>query len=746
MRQTTAAVLLVTGIFPIQNGFANEVAGIPVAAGNENVLIKQDGVLVAQVQSLDRLQAEQERLRQLTLGKPKAYEDKFMGASVLSSSNDDAVTSAEGTGFQSYFIESRLGYATADGSGIDARHGSEMGLRTEYRFETLNYGEFVIQADLRSRKGEQDLNFSSSGLASEKSNGRMTLRNLGFPLTPSVFADTSLGDITSETTEGLMRNYRFSLGSSAVRGASTHIFSRDTDIRAGIGNRGNLVGGPYPGFEATQGRLAWVGLTQRFDSNLFVGVQMNQAQNVPIQLSSGAISTADGVENVKTLAASVGYGYELVNDGDKKARITVLSSQSSADVPGRKNNARGVFIESGFKEGRYRNEMGAYWTAPGLHFGDYTAATDNRGAYWRVDHNSSRFNWGVGIVYEQQNPNRTTDQISSNRLTLNANAQQVIDRDSTAGFNASLNQTRVTSDSSNANNDYGYSYSSKSYYLNAYYQTKVEDWGRSRITATVRRNQILVTNGVAATGEEISWEHDWVTGKYETMRPEFTTTLGFARDRSDNQTQTYPTAGLVFRYWPDANWNVGGNLLYSSRSGNLSTSQGLSGSMYVDRILGNGWRLGASAHLNQAIVNVGASTLSTASVSRSNEKSVFAYLRYEGTNGVPYQALGQRSDGSAGGGSITGTVFFDINRDELQQANELGVPNVEIFLDDRYRVTSDRDGRFEFPLVTTGRHQLSLKLESIPLPWGLNQDKGVSVDVPLRGRVDAAIPVVRLRE
>lgn len=733
------------GFLSAQNSLAEELSGIDAPLKNEVYQIQRDGKVVAQVQTLDRLQTEQERLKQFMEGKPKAYEDKFMDTSLLpASSNDDAALGPEGTGFRSYLIESRLGYATTDGTGIAARHGSEMGLRTEYRFETLNYGEFVIQADLRSRQGEQDLNFSSSGLATEKSNGRVSLRNLGFPITPKTFADTSLGDISSETTDGLTRNYRFSLGSSTVRGASTHVFNRESDLRAGIGDRGNLVGGPYSGFEASQGRLAWLGATQRFGDKLFAGVQINQAQNIPIQSNGTSVTLASGLENVTTLAASVGYGYELSNDGDKKARVTVLTSRTSADVAGRKNSATGVFVEGGFKEGRYRHEMGAYWTAPSLHFGDYAAASDNRGAYWRVDHNGSRFTWGAGIDYEQQNPNRTADQTSSNRLTLNLNVQQVIDRDSTVGVNASLNQIRYNNDSNISNNYAGYS--SNSYYLSAYYQTRVGDWGRSRITGTLRRNQTLVTNGVAATGEEIAWEHDWITGRFETMRPEFTTTLGFARDRSDSQTQTYPTAGLVFRYWPGADWNVGGNLLYSARTGNLSTSRGLSGSLYADRQLGDGWRMGATANLNQAVVNVAASTLNAPSVSRSNEKSAFVYLRYEGTHGTPYQALGLRSDSTAGGGSITGTVFFDINRDELQQASELGVPNVEVFLDGRYRVTTDREGRFEFPQVTTGRHQLSLKLESVPLPWGLNQDRGVSVDVPLRGRVTSVIPVVRMGE
>jgi hypothetical protein len=403
-----------------------------------------------------------------------------------------------------------------------------------------------------------------------------------------------------------------------------------------------------------------------------------------------------------------------------------------------------VFLEGGYKTGRYRHEMGAYTTAPYLNFGQYANPVDTRGAYWRIDNSGSRFSWGLGADYEQQNNQHIADQATSQRASINFNAQQQLDRVSSLGGNVNASIIRYNNDSSldNINEANG----SNTYYGSLFYQTRLGDWGRSRLTITARRNQTLVSNGVAATGEEIAWEHDWVTGKYETMRPEFTTTLGYARDRSDGAAQTYPTAGVTFRYWPDADWNLGGNLHYSSRSGNLSTSRGLSGSLSTELVLGAGWRLGASVNLNQAVVNLASSAQNNPSISRSNDKSAYIFLRYEGASGNSAQTLGTRANGAAGSGSIAGAVFFDANRDQSQQGNELGVPNVEVFLDGRYRVTTDKEGRFEFPIVTTGKHQLSLKLESVPLPWGGSQDNSVWVDVPLRGKVTTLLPVVKVGE
>jgi hypothetical protein len=102
--------------------------------------------------------------------------------------------------------------------------------------------------------------------------------------------------------------------------------------------------------------------------------------------------------------------------------------------------------------------------------------------------------------------------------------------------------------------------------------------------------------------------------------------------------------------------------------------------------------------------------------------------------------------GGAGGGSVSGRVFFDANRDGEPQPGEAGAAGVEVLLDGRYRAITDRDGRFEFPLVTSGRHQLTLTPESVPLPWGAAQDSGTSVNVPLRGQASAVIPVTKVSE
>jgi hypothetical protein len=703
----------------------------------------------ARIEPMDRAQAEQARLKALVEAAPKAYQDNFMGGPEAGAADDDTAQQAEEPqGFRAWLVESRIGFGDSTSSGYGRQRAAEFGQRLEYRRETLNYGEFVLQADGRHLSGDSlasGSSIGSLGYARAASSGRFTLRNLGFPLTTQTFADSAVGDIYSELTEGLGRNYRLSLGSTTVRGASTRIFNTDTDLRAGFGERGALTGGPYPGFEKNQGTLGWLGLTQRLGDRWFAAAQVDQAHDIPAYYIDPVTAQGTGSKNVTSWATSLGYGREVVRDGDFKARATLIGSRTSSQTPGvATGDSQGLFVEASARTGLYRHEFGAYAARPNLYFGDYAVATGTRGAYWRLDHSTSRMNWGGGLDYERTQPDANFNLTGYSRIGANGNFQYLFDRNTSAGGSLSLYRTRYekTADASTSSAS-----DSRSLYGNAFYQTRFFDWPRSRFSLTLRRNEQIVLGDKAATGQELQWEQDWIGGRYENMRPELTTTLGYAHDMSGGTARDYPTAGVQFRYWLDSSFHIGGNLRYTSQSGGLYTSRGLSGSLTAEKELAKGWRVGFAANFNQARAAVVQTSISGPQLYRSNDKTAYIYLRWEGSAGAAYQTAGVRGSGTgAGGGSVAGRVFFDANRDGEQQSGEGGVANVEVLLDNRYRTITDRDGRFEFPLVTTGRHQLTLTLDSVPLPWGAASDGGVSVNVPLRGQATAAIPVIKVGE
>jgi hypothetical protein len=686
------------------------------------------------VQSLDRAQAEQERLKKMLEGRPKAYEDKVMDATPLPAGAD--VTSSEPAeeGFRSWVSETRAGYGQND-SGLQLRSAMELGQRLEYRRDTLSHGTFTAQADLRHTEG--DAGFGPLGFTNRPTSGRITLRNIAFPVTTRTFADSALGDIGSEVTDALSRSYRLSLGSSIVRGGSVRVFDAASDLRVGYGLRGNMRGGPYPGFERTEGELGWAGYSRRFGDQAFAGVQVSHATEVPVFTATAPAGSATAT--VSSAAASIGYGKDILAPGDHRGRVTLLHSSTSAGV----GSANGVFVEGSARTDALRHEFGAYRADANLHYGDYLIASDNQGAYWRMDSSSRNLNWGVGVDVEEQNPRHESTRPNRLAVGLQANAQLRIDRDRLIGGSAVLLKSRY-----DASSAFGAAFGdgTRSASLSAFYEMNMRDWGRSRFRVTVRRNEVLVANEVPATGEEFEWEHDWVTARYETMRPEFTTVLGFARERSEGLSDLRPVAGVNFRLWPTPDWTVGGNLRYTASNSNLSTTRGLSGAVDTEVTLSGGWIVGGSLSLNQARVEIPAGGIGTPIVSRSDDKYASVYLRWQGTSGSGFSGAGLNMAGGVGAGSVAGTVYFDANRDGEQSSGEAGVPNVEVVMDGRYRATTDRQGRFAFPLVGTGRHQLTLTLETVPLPWGASSEQAVSIDVPLRGQANPRIPVVRVGE
>src|SRR5262249_26201812 len=126
-----------------------------------------------------------------------------------------------------------------------------------------------------------------------------------------------------------------------------------------------------------------------------------------------------------------------------------------------------------------------------------------------------------------------------------------------------------------------------------------------------------------------------------------------------------------------------------------------------------------------------------------HDKRLLVGVRYEAASGTPYQALGLR--GGAGSGRIAGIIFFDENGDGGRQRGERPAANITVYLDGRFPVTTDVQGRFAYSIVTPGRHALRILNESLPLPWSIDEDHPPGADVPLRGEVSVEIPLVRIR-
>lgn len=130
---------------------------------------------------------------------------------------------------------------------------------------------------------------------------------------------------------------------------------------------------------------------------------------------------------------------------------------------------------------------------------------------------------------------------------------------------------------------------------------------------------------------------------------------------------------------------------------------------------------------------------------KTNRRQLFITLQYSGTSGAAPLVLG-RNRGKGGSGRISGTVFFDEDRDGVRSPGEKIASNVQLILDGRFRRTTDSNGYFEFWPVHAGEHQLHIAEELLPLPWILSEQMQSQVSVKVRQDTSLEIPLVTITD
>lgn len=125
------------------------------------------------------------------------------------------------------------------------------------------------------------------------------------------------------------------------------------------------------------------------------------------------------------------------------------------------------------------------------------------------------------------------------------------------------------------------------------------------------------------------------------------------------------------------------------------------------------------------------------------ERGVFLTVRYQSAQGAHFVPLGGAP--GQGSGRLSGVVFLDANENGRCDAGESGAPNVTVVLDGRYSVRTDAKGRFHFPAVASGAHELTVQADTLPLPWTLNEGGRTVVEVSTRERTEVAIGALRLK-
>jgi len=269
--------------------------------------------------------------------------------------------------------------------------------------------------------------------------------------------------------------------------------------------------------------------------------------------------------------------------------------------------------------------------------------------------------------------------------------------------------------------------------------------GSHKLAVGTTRLQLLladIENGPNhGSGSGITWDQSWEISRAIML----SSTVGFETQSGTGNDESRFTTGLLafyefnsrLRWDASVNWTRTNNDTTGVDTNSVNASASL-----LWRFL-PGWEMSLRAGINDSRED---STGVLAGTDFDDvERTVLLSIRRDMTSGRPFDRYGADT-GKTGYGSVEGVVFYDENRDGIRQASERAAAGAVIYLDRRYRKVTDRNGRFEFTPVPVGQHNISIAVEDLPLPWGLDDESPRPLSVNIRESASVSIPLVRYDE
>lgn len=579
--------------------------------------------------------------------------------------------------------------------GTDPLHADQ--LRTGWMLkgwiETPQYGVFSV-----------DMNQTPGHAA-------VTLRQRGLALQGGWRVNNELGAISETAPPLSLAPSRIVLPRQLMAGASTAWQRNDGRwyASASIGQPGYWQGLPVSGFTRQPGRLTGTGWQ-------WSGPQ----QQIALRYTQ-----ADGLlpQNQQSLTRAHASAWHLVmrqrlEGSDGQVTFNMLSSQSQG-LSGVRSDAatsgQGLWLDAEHRDGPWHHTWGLYHLAPQISWAAQGLASDLRGGYVRT-HRWSR-QWSVSGQFDALQSISTPARVGT---LASASVVWNFDRKTSAGLSATTRD-----------------YQGRAHSLQSEFRWQ-SDAGGSFLRWQDR-------NDGSQRQRELSLTHDWQ------LPADMQLSTGLSTGTQD-LSSTDSTRGT------SAVHQNGLSLQFSTSTGRLSTFSSSAsvqyrsdGSHLSNVYSGMSWRLSAHWALDATLSHTSGTAASTVSIdplappvvstTRVTGTSALLALRYENAAGSRSRPLGG-APGSAAG-SIRGVVFMDTNGNARQDAGESGLANVTLLLDNRYAVQTDAWGRFEFALVASGQHSITLLNETLPLPWTEPTPTGHTFELDVRQDMQLNLPVVR---
>lgn len=565
----------------------------------------------------------------------------------------------------------------------------ENGMVLSARLDTLEYGAFSLDATVRGP--------GAHAIA--------TLWQRAMPFDRGWIANNGLGTLNTPMIDIARQQFRFYLPTFPITGASTEwVRQGSLQLQASAGEPGTYNGLRLSGFSGLGGQLLTAGAQWNAASDLQVGAQVVNAHDVGAGLDTGS-----GAGRTSARAVYAGLAWR---DATSRLQINALDSQADA-APHR----MGVWVDGESAKGRLRQNYGAFRFDHGLTWGYAPINGDLQGAYYRLNYSSLQWTWSGGI----DSVGSVTGQgIEATFLTGNVRYQA----NHSFGIGGGTSLRRGSSD---AGSVFGF-------------VDKITALGTTRVQVDAAG-----TRGGRQDAEQLSLDQAWATR----VGLRLSTTLSVARDRTPESRKRRGSIAAFGGLDLTNNISIDGSIRWGREWD--ETARTVTNGRYAN--LGLAWRITprwsllATYYDNRVefplFTGVAPVIPVEPAIVTPKDRAMFLTLRYEDRAGTPIAPLGGAP--GAGAGTLVGYIFYDANDDGRRGANEQGAANVTVVLDGRFGARTGNDGRFEFPLVTSGPHSIMVIPDNLALPYAVSEDGKREVVIRTRETTTLEIPAQRVK-
>lgn len=628
--------------------------------------------------------------------KTAAYVDQTISDGTLTPSvlfGDSEDENYDPSGLPHYF---RIDAVSSVSKRSDSNDIQENGIAINAQFETQHYGAYSINGVFRNEP---------SGKAGVILQRRM-------PFDGDWYANNGLGTLYTPSIDLARSQFRFYIPTFPIFGLSTEWLHKDNlQLQFATGNPGIFDGIQLNGFSQLGGAMTMAGAQWNVSPQWQIGTQIVSTNNVSTPNGFGtAFDDFFGVSpnaNEPKISGESFYGTAAWQGKGTKIQANILYNNSNLN-----ENATGIWLDAKTRLGRATHSAGLFRLGTDLAWGYMPISNDIEGLYYRANYHTRQ--WLLDGGFDAV---KTISGNGSSGVLMTGSVRYQMNQ--ALGIGASATYRNAENDAHS-----GYIFADA---INRY------GIGRAQIDYSAEN-----TSDVARITASQNWRLATSSRLNTAIYTEF----------ENNSSEHIRHIGASLNGGSDIFNNVAwnGNLSYDKSDGKSNNSS-LTANIDLTARLNSNWSLVASylesrnRTSNPFFIDPLIPAQSSADVARGS--AFFVTLRYETRGGTPSAPLGGVTGSAAG--SIAGYLFLDANDNGNPDANEEPAQNITVLLDGKFSTRTNASGRFEFPLVATGKHRITVIADNLPLPWLVKDSADQTIIVNTRETLLLNIPASRIK-